>query len=58
MKEKEKLKTIIETAEDIKAIDIKVINLSNKAPNLVIMSGESSPQLKAISRELVWDFEV
>ncbi len=53
MKEEKLLKTIIKIAENNKAKDIKAINLSNKAPNLVIMSGESSPQLKAISREII-----
>ncbi|NQU17895.1 MAG: ribosome silencing factor [Candidatus Saganbacteria bacterium] len=46
---------IIEAAENKKALDIKIIDLkklSKESQNLVIMSGESSPQLKAIGKEI------
>ena len=49
------IEIIVEAAENKKAVDIKVINLkkaSREVNSLVIMTGESTPQLKAISREI------
>ena len=56
MKDGEKLlDRIIKAAENKKARDIKVLDISKTSglfDFLVIMSGESSPQIKALSREI------
>jgi ribosome-associated protein len=50
------LELVIKTAEDKKAVDITVLTLrpphTGMFDHLVLMNGESSPQLKAIIREL------